>query len=141
MIIDIRLIHMNTVKKLLKRAIEGDNWMLLHHAYGKHDLRPTNETIKNVIRNGGLLEYHDEANTDRLLFSYEGYHYVLDLDDEKVVTVYKPLVRAGLPHRGAIRGLYSNGNVHTIKSDGRRRTVNEWNKSTDTTNRVRESNG
>ena len=141
MIIDIRLIHKNTVKKLLKRAIEVDNWMLLHHSYWKHDLRPTNETIKNVIRNGGLLEYHDEANTDRLLFSYEGYHYVLDLDDEKVVTVYKPIVRKGLSDRGNLRGLYSNGNLHSIKTDGRRRTINEWNKSTDTTDRVRESNG
>ncbi len=140
MIIDIRLIHMNTVKKLLKRAIEVDNWMLLHHAYWKHDLRPTNETIKNVIRNGELLEYHDEANTDRLLFSYEDYHYVLDLDDEKVVTVYKPLIRKRLSDRDNIRGIYSNGNLHNIKTDGRRRTVNEWNKSTDTTDRVRESN-
>tara|TARA_R100000315_G_C5207008_1_gene122471 strand:- start:467 stop:865 length:399 start_codon:yes stop_codon:yes gene_type:complete len=131
---------MNTVKKLLKRAIEVDNWMLLHHAYWKHDLRPTNETIKNVIRNGELLEYHDEANTDRLLFSYEDYHYVLDLDDEKVVTVYKPLIRKRLSDRDNIRGIYSNGNLHNIKTDGRRRTVNEWNKSTDTTDRVRESN-
>ena len=99
--------------------------MLLHHAYWKHDLRPTNETIKNVIRNGELLEYHDEANTDRLLFSYEDYHYVLDLDDEKVVTVYKPLIRKRLSDRDNIRGIYSNGNLHNIKTDGIQEVADE----------------
>lgn len=140
MIIDIRLIHKNTVKKLIKRAAGVAAWMFVHHSYWKHDIELTNELIKNVITNGELLEYHDEANTDRLLFSYEGNHYVLDLDDEKVVTAYRPFKQTGIAHRSVLRGLCSNGNVHNIKTDGRRRTIDEWTTAPNTTNRARTSN-
>lgn len=119
------LLHRATIKRLIKQAQAIDEWLILSHTVEKHTFKPTQANVVDATNSGRLLEYHTESGTDRIVMSHDGRHWVLDLDDHKLVTSYIPdTVMAKKLEMGQGRGLFS-GKQHKIESTGKRRN---WSK-------------
>jgi len=122
------------LKKYQKQAEAINDWFIVKHSREKHDVGITNNEVRKVVRTCRILEVRfTESGTVRVLYS-DGHlgnnpvhHYVVDLTDEKFVTVYTVVTeQAKSLERGhIIRGLFSGSN-YTIESTGVRRNYKEW---------------
>ena len=118
MIIHSHLLHPSTKARLLKQSQSITAWRILKHTREQHDFRVTSTLLDTVLSAGQLLEWHNDAGTERLLFDYDGRHWVFDLDDKTLVTSYVPNnAKTILLSRKNTRGLFSKKqNGYFIKS-------------------------
>ena len=127
-------LRQSDLKKYQKQAEAINDWFIVKHSREKHGVGITNDEVRKVVRTCRILEVRfTESGTVRVLYS-DGHlgnnpvhHYVVDLTDEKFVTVYTVVTeQAKSLERGQIiRGLFSGSN-YTIESTGVRRNYREW---------------
>lgn len=122
------------LKKYQRQAEAVNDWYIVKHSKEKHDVGITNNEVRKIVRTCRILEIRfTESGTVRVLYSdghlgnNPAHHYVVDLTDEKFVTVYTVVTnQAKALERGSvIRGLFS-GSDYTIESTGVRRSYREW---------------
>ena len=83
----------STQRELYKRLYAVPHWDITNHMYDRMAERGyTFKDVENVVDNGTLVEYHDDAGTDRIVVevreSKVRVSIVVDLTTQTLITLY-----------------------------------------------------